>query len=96
MLDVLMGVGVVVEQSVHLLVGGVLVRAEVVEEERERPPAVGVQLCPADQHVAAPLAGQLGQLTHHELEGVRADVRALGWRERLGALTSCLVSFIFG
>ena len=65
---------VVVQDCVNLRVGGGVVAAPVVEVEGEGACIVWGQLRPSDEHIPAPVLGQIGQLLHHKLDGVRADV----------------------
>ena len=67
---------VVAKDGVDLRVGGGVVAAPVVEEEGEGACGLTGQRHAVDDHVTAPVFGQLGQLPHHELDGLRADVIA--------------------
>ena len=81
-LEVLVLIGVVGEESVHVVVGGVVVAAEVVEEQADRPFSLRGQRSSGHYEVTTPLLGQPGQLLDHEAKRARPDILTWTGRER--------------
>ena len=82
LLEVLVLIGVVGEESVHVVVGGVVIAAEVVEEQADRPFSLRGQRSSGHYEVTTPLLGQPGQLLDHEAKRARPDILTWTGRER--------------
>ena len=83
LLEVLVLIGVVGEESVHIVVGGVVVAAEVVEEQGDRPFSLRGQRSSGHHEVTTPLPGQPGQLPDHKAKRVRPSILTWTGTERL-------------